>query len=338
MNIYLFNFSSSYIGGGLKRLLAFSKWFDENGGAYFIINDKAEQHVGGYSNNYYHCASPGKFNKATNKYYYLTRALKDFDVKVDFYYSYGIPIPFKVGRVNWFHLSNVLPLIDHSGYGLPILRSVELKWLGYLIKKNYKNTEILSAESNYSLSLFPQGLGHNPVPSLNGSDEEIELFSNFTDRKINNVAVVVGTFFYKNLSGSYKIFQKLREEYPGLRMAVVGNISMIPLEISNNKSVDILGSMNHQDVINLLSSARFYINTSKVENSWNAASEGVLLANESYISKIGPHVELVEAIANKKCTVKSELIHVKRKDISVEKLMAWSDIIQDMDKLFKKLQ
>ena len=36
---FLFNFSSSYSGGGLKRLLAFSEWFNKNGGANFIVHD-----------------------------------------------------------------------------------------------------------------------------------------------------------------------------------------------------------------------------------------------------------------------------------------------------------
>jgi len=83
--------------------------------------------------------------------------------------------------------------------------------------------------------------------------------------------------------------------------------------------VNILQS--HKEVISLLSAAKFYINTSKVENSWNAASEGVLLANESYISRIEPHFELVKTIANNNYVFDGDLIHVKRKNISVEKLM-----------------
>ena len=35
---FLFNFSSSASGGGLKRLLAYSDWFNNNGGAQFIVH------------------------------------------------------------------------------------------------------------------------------------------------------------------------------------------------------------------------------------------------------------------------------------------------------------
>ena len=35
---FLFNFAVTKTGGGLKRLYAYSKWFNENGGSYFIIH------------------------------------------------------------------------------------------------------------------------------------------------------------------------------------------------------------------------------------------------------------------------------------------------------------
>ena len=113
--------------------------------------------------------------------------------------------------------------------------------------------------------------------------------------------------------------------------------SMIPSEIVNDKSIVITGEITHKEVIVLLSSAKFYINTSKVENSWNSASEGVLLATESYISKIEPHFELVKTIANNNYVFDGDLIHIKRKNISVDKLMEWSDIIQNMIRLRKTL-
>ena len=35
---YLFNFAASPVGGGLKRLCEYARWFDDHGGAYFIIH------------------------------------------------------------------------------------------------------------------------------------------------------------------------------------------------------------------------------------------------------------------------------------------------------------
>ena len=49
----LFNFSSSYKGGGLKRLLSFAEWFDSHGGAIFIVHEKTKPHLSTYKNNTY---------------------------------------------------------------------------------------------------------------------------------------------------------------------------------------------------------------------------------------------------------------------------------------------
>ena len=332
----LFNFSSSYSGGGLKRLLSFSEWFDSNGGAVFIVHVKSKNHLLTYKNNTYFYINLSKFKKAFNNHKYLIDIVNSIGTPY-IYYSYGIPIPCKVGSINWFHLSNVLPLISHSEYGLTLFRSIELKWLGKLFKKNYINAEVLSAESNYSLNLLPSSSKYIRIVSPNGSDKEIELFGQSRGFTVNNIAIIVGTFFYKDLEASYKVFLKLKEINKELKMVIVGITSMIPSVIVSDKSIHFTGEISHKEVISLLSTAKFYINTSKVENSWNAASEGVLLANESYISRIEPHFELVKTIANNNYVIDGDLIHVKRKNISVEKLMTWSDIIKNMIKLVKIL-
>ena len=66
MNSFLFNFSSSYSGGGLKRLLAYLKWFDDNGGGYFIINHKAKSLLPNSKHNVCYYISPSKVKKALN--------------------------------------------------------------------------------------------------------------------------------------------------------------------------------------------------------------------------------------------------------------------------------
>ncbi len=330
MNNFLFNFSSSYSGGGLKRLMAYLKWFDNNGGAHFIVNHRMKKLQLDIKDNTLYYVDFTKIQKALNNQNYLVDIVKQVGVDIDLYYSYGIPVPYKVGKVNWFHLSNVLPLIRHYGYGLPLLRSIELKWLGVLIRKNYKNAEVLSAESNYALSLFPVNLHHNLVVSPNGSDEEIKLFEQPKDREINDIAVVIGTFFYKDLDSSFNIFLRLQAKNPQLRLTVIGNQALIANKIKNEQCVDILGELPHGKVVTLLSSARFYINTSKVENSWNAASEGTLLARESYISGIKPHLELVDIIAHDQHIFTNDIVHVERRNLTAKNLPVWSNIIADM--------
>ena len=192
MNNFLFNFSSSYSGGGLKRLTAYLKWFSNNGGAHFIVNQRLKNFLLDNKKNTLYYVDSSKTQRALNNQNYLIDIARQIGADIDLYYSYGIPVPYKVGKVNWFHLSNVLPLIENSEYKLPFLRSIELKWLGVLIRRSYKNAKVLSAESNYSLSLFPSNPHHSLVVSSNGSNEEIELFERSLDHKINDIAVVIG--------------------------------------------------------------------------------------------------------------------------------------------------
>jgi hypothetical protein len=96
---FLFNFSHSYSGGGLKRLLAYSKYFDEEGGANFIVNFKVKPQLEKYLNNKYYYLDSNIFNNINNNKAYLVNLVKSLD-NIDLYYSYGIPIAFKIGRIN----------------------------------------------------------------------------------------------------------------------------------------------------------------------------------------------------------------------------------------------
>lgn len=331
---YIFNFSRSYSGGGLKRLLAFSKYFNENGGSNFIVNSKVKPHMEDFLNNKYFYINSNILKKINSDKKYLLNLVKSID-NIDLYYSYGIPIAFKIGKINWFHLSNVLPLVplnERSKYNFSMYRLIELTFLGYIIKRKFSNADILSAESDYSLTLFPINSKQKHVKSPNGSDNEIKLFGSGNPSK-KNIAVVVGTAPYKDLTKSYSIFLKLNKKNPELRLVIFGSASTIPSDIQKDKNVDIKNTASNKEVLDVLSSAKFYINTSKIENSWNAASEGVLLADESFISNILPHVELLKIFGGAQYQSNKEILHLKNEDVSPTELPVWRDIIQDMIKI-----
>ena len=114
-------------------MMAFSEWFNENGGSCFIVNSRVDKIMARYPNNNYFYIDLGLIKKAVNNQNYVHNALAMMD-RCDFYYAYNIPLKHSFSEVNWFHLSNVLPLIDTSSYGIPLTRRVELWWLGRLIK------------------------------------------------------------------------------------------------------------------------------------------------------------------------------------------------------------
>jgi hypothetical protein len=76
-----------------------------------------------------------------------------------------------------------------------------------------------------------------------------------------------------------------------------------------------------------------------IENSYNAASEGIFLADESYISNIGPHQELLDGIKFERIELSGldrVIIHVKRDEISGCNLKSWDDVVSEMIMKFKE--
>ena len=70
-----------------------------------------------------------------------------------------------------------------------------------------------------------------------------------------------------------------------------------------------------------------------IENSWNAAAEGIFLAKESYISKIPPHNELLNNMktsTSKTLDIFDKVMHVSRDNLKISKLVTWEKIIKDM--------
>jgi len=330
---YLFNFSSSSSGGGLKRLTAYIEWFDKRGGAHFIVNESLRDKFEIFSRNKYHYVDINSFLKFINSQKYVDSVIREIG-ECHFYYSYNIPLKKNLANINWFHLSNVLPFTRMSMFNIPYRRKIELLWLGILTKLGLKHSDFISAESNFSLKLLSLKSNKKTQVSPNGSDQEIIAIHSIPLKSTNkNIAVIVGTYHHKNLQDSYKIYKRLRASNSGLKLVICGDIDTIPLNIRNDPFVEPRGIMDHNKVVDILSNSMFYINTSKVENSWNAASEGVFLAKDSYVSKIPPHDELF-----KDCKVNvldgldtfNPIVHVSRDNLKNHKLLNWNEIITNM--------
>lgn len=329
---YLFNFSSSYSGGGLKRLIAFCNWFDERGGASFIVNEKLRGRVERYTNNKFFFVKISKLSMALNHQSYLTPIIKEIG-SCEFYYSYNIPMKKIEAGVTWFHLSNVLPLLPAKKYGVPAKRSLELFWLGVLIKRCFKHADFISAESNFALSLLPKNLAAKRCLSINGSDDE--LGASFSINKLNKrreIAVVVGTHFHKNLRDSYEVFRALKTTNKLLQLEIYGDKNSVGSAIKNDPCVTLVGETPRIDILKALSTAKYFINTTLVENSWNSALEGLLLAERSAISLIPPHIELLhggQQISHLNVTSRVPVGILDKEFIDLEKLKTWHEVINE---------
>lgn len=328
---FLFNFAASYLGGGFKRLHAYANWFNQNGGACFIIHSRCASLVKEFPANRYFLVSQSRLQRLFNDGKYLKRITKELG-RPDVYYSYGIPLYMAVGRINWFHLSNVLPL-GLSGVPLPLFDKMKLTYLGFRITRHLKNADIISAESQFSLSLINAERSQKCVVSVNGSDDEIGFLQSGVSPQKANSAVVVGTYRYKALEDAYRVFEMLHEKNPALTFTIIGDEKKVSSRLRVRPHVKLTGSLPQQEVISLLREAAYYISTTHIENSYNAASEGIFFANESYISDIGPHRELIGGMPCEKLSLvgmQRDLLRVKREDLSAGHLKNWDKVITEM--------
>ena len=329
---FLFNFSSSYSGGGLKRLMAFNSWFHKHGGAHFVVNKRLEGKLAKFNANTYHYVDISTLDKFLNDQTYIEEIIDNIG-RCEFYYSYNIPMKKFRADVSWFHLSNVLPLYGTKDLSVPIKRRIELWWLGLIIKKGLHHCDFVSAESEFSLNLLEVDSKIKRVISSNGADNELEIMSRHNDNNTKQLAVVIGTYFHKNIKDSYMIYRHLKISNPNLKLVIIGDPKTIPKNIKRDSSVILKGVIENKRALQILSRARFYISTSLIENSWNAASEGAILAQESIMSKIPPHLEFLEGIEFKELheiKIHNPIIGITRDQINLDRLKIWDQIISNM--------
>ncbi|MCL9683548.1 glycosyltransferase [Legionella maioricensis] len=330
-NKFLFNFAVSYSGGGFKRLYAYAKWFNQNGGAWFIIHPMCKSLITEFPNNHFFVVSQSKLQRLFRDCDYLKELEAEIGVP-NVYYSYGIPIYYKLGRLNWFHLSNVLPL-GSQGIPLPLFDKLKLSYLGRRIENNFKNADIVSAESSYSLSLIKSKHPLRFFVSVNGSDDEILFYNDAKQEKKEKIAVVLGTYRYKALADSYAVFEMLHAKDNQLKLMIIGDDKKVPKSLRMNPNIILKGSLPRDKVVDYLRQAEFYISTTYIENSYNAASEGIFFAKESYISDIAPHRELVAGLHFEEVSIPNlnrPLLRLKREEISPVNLKTWDNVITEM--------
>ena len=327
----LLNFAVSYSGGGLKRLSEYSRWFNEHGGAAFVIHPRSRDLVDAFPANRYFIVEQSSWQRLFNDCGYL-KDIRQSMGPAALYYSYGIPIYERQGDVNWFHLSNVLPLVS-AGIPLFLRDRPKLALLGRRIVRHYAQADVISAESMGSLDLIDRTYADRCFLSVNGSDDEIQFLQGGHSEVKENIAVVVGTQPHKALMDSYRVFEMLRQTHDGLRLLIVGSEGPVPAALRRRPGVSLTGNLPRQQVIATLRTARFYISTTRIENSYNAEAEGAVFADESYLSDLRPHQELLAGLQVERVTVPgvdAALLRVTREAMRQVSLKSWDQVVTDM--------
>ncbi|MBT4950743.1 MAG: glycosyltransferase [Pelagibacteraceae bacterium] len=302
--VWLFNFSSSWVGGGLIRTIETVKWFDNNMGAYFILNDRIKDKISKYNNNKYFFVSDNKMKRLFSDGYYIPKIIAEIG-RPDIYFSYGIPVFNDIAKINWFHISNALTLKTEN-ISLPLKTRLQMLILKRRIIKSIKYTHIATGESEFSVNLLkeqvnkrnlkchfdvlPNGYYINPLKEIVNKKREV----------LSKYAVTIGTYKYKKIKVAIELFHQIKEANNLKKFIIVGRTNNIPKSVINDKFVEIKPSLSRKNLLSLLYSAEYYISASQIENSSNAVLEALLLSKNIILSDIPSHNEMLRNFKTKK--------------------------------------
>jgi glycosyltransferase involved in cell wall biosynthesis len=333
---FLFNFAASYSQGGYKRLHEYARWFDRNGGAWFAIHPRCEQLRAEFPTNRFFIVSQSHFKRLYDDSGYLDDIGQAIG-QPELYYAYGIPLYRRFGRINWFHLQNVLTVGSHAA-PLSAFHRLKFRFLGNRFRRGFALADVISAESRYSLDLLAPGLtgpegARKLFLAVNGSDDELEALRGGLAGSRDNVATAVGTLSYKALGESFRIFQTLQARHPELKLVIIGDAQAVPGWLRRHPDVSCLGTLGRAAVIDWLRRSRFYISSTYVENSYNGAAEGAFLAAESLLSDIPPHRELLAGESCERIRIPGldrPVLHLHRNRLVGVNLKSWHSLITDL--------
>lgn len=336
--VWLFNFSSSFVGGGLVRTIETVKWFDNNYGAYFIINDKIKDEVSRYNKkNKYFFIPNNKIKRIFFDGYYIPEIIAEIG-KPDIYFSYGIPVFNNIAKINWLHISNALTLKTDK-ISLPLKTRVKMLILKKRIIESIKFTDIATGESEFSINLLKGEVNkrnlkchYDVLP--NGYDISlIEDVLNENREILTKYAITIGTYKYKKIKIALKLFHQIRESYDLEKFVIVGPTNNLPKSILKDKFVEVQPNLPREDLFNLLYNAEYYISASQIENSSNAALEALLLSKKIILSNIPSHNEMIKNFKTKKIILKNyEFDFITLKNINSSKIdaISWIDVSQKL--------
>lgn len=293
----IFDFSSSPVGGALKRIEAYASFFSASDlRTVFLINKNVSHILDKYNGIRYECISKNIFQKIFGKNNYLNK----YSGKTKWLFSYGIPVENPIGRYNWFHISNALPL---AKFEVKIERKLKYRMmiLYRKIRKSSINCTIVSGESKFSIDLYRKIDSNVDTIVLENS---FKLNCNFSEDflpinlKSKKFALIVGTATYKRLDLAYKIYLELREKYYLDYLVIIGDDSSVDKEIKMDKNIIFYNDLSDFQYLHILKNSEFFISTSEIENSSCAVLEAIFFNKTCYLSDIPSHRELLPKFTN----------------------------------------
>ena len=308
--IWLFNFSSSWNAGGFERTKETVKWFDNNLGAYFIINNRIKNEISKHNKkNKYFFVSQNKIKRLLVDGYYMPKIIDEIG-RPDVYFSYGIPVFNDIAKINWFHISNALTL-KTKNISLPLIKRIQMWILKNRIIKSMKHVNIATGESEFSVKLLKDEVNNKKIKCYynvlpNGYDMSIiENVLNKKRKTSYKYGITIGTYAYKKLEVALELFHELKKLKKLKKFIIIGSFNNIPKSLINDRFIEFKSNISRKELFDLLYNAEYYISASQIENSSIAVLEALLLSQNIVLSNIPSHNEMLMNLKTKKMILKN---------------------------------
>jgi len=326
--------------------MATIRFYDENGGATFILHSSLRNDVALYNKNKYFFVKQTVFERLIIDEAYIREVVNECG-KPDIYFSYGIPMYSAIGKVNWFHVSNALSLTV-KGIILPLSTRLKMLLLKARIQSTVTNMDIVSGESQYTLDLFKiQIRAKKPINYhilRNGYSSEDVSISGEVEADLHNkiYAMTIGIASYKRLHIVHNIFKQLQETNRALKtLYVVASPydvpymkALIPMCLKVDKDVVIDIFEKRDELVRLMQGMDYYISASQIENSSIALLEGLIFSKSIIVSDIPSHRELLSGQEYEYFYDQSSnenFIHYEKDDKSdFSTHLSWNDAVREM--------
>jgi len=322
----IFDFSSSPERGGLRRLVAYLRYFEnKNLNVLFLVSSRSglKDRTGKVE---VRVIEKGVFQNAL----LISSYLKKYVGSARWFFSYGIPITMKVGQRNWLHISNVLPFyIGRCTLGMTLtlkmaLRRWQFGWCAF-------QHDVYSAESQNSINEYRRITKASGRPVVLGNSSELD-GAIPTNLKKEPYAIVLGTTSYKRVDQTYELFRMHGEKLGIKRLRIVGQSKNILRRISDDPTVEIVEFIPERDLVFALATAKYFISSSEVENSPTAALEGIAVTGSAILRKIPAIVELLGDSDHEEidCNGVKYVLLESRRQLSLATDVSWSQIVEKM--------
>ena len=195
-------------------------------------------------------------------------------------------------------------------------------------KSNYRNNDIISAESDFSINIYKDVTGWkaDALVLRNGIPKG--------DLRLNRKqphAIAIGTHSYKRIDLTYHVFKELKDALGLKKLLIVGDSKRIPQAIRRDDDVDTKDFLSEEVLHSSLNGASYFISTSEVENSSCAVLEGLQYTKKAILSNIPSHREMLRSDSGIHFEYQGkDYLIVNQNEVSDSAMVEWSSEISKM--------